>query len=113
MTRIPIKAALATVAFGALLGGCATTMETGPGYYHYDTGLARPSNSPAVYQEPTVTYREAPRAYNNPPEVYQEPGVTYREAPGAYNNPPVVIYDQPRLPYRSNSGAFTYQDHGQ
>jgi hypothetical protein len=92
MTRIPMKAALATAAFGALLGGCATTIEAGPGYYHYDTGIAHPSA---------------------PPVVYQEPGVTYREAPGAYNNPPIVVYDQPRLPYRSERSAFTYQEHGQ
>jgi hypothetical protein len=42
-----------------LLGGCATTIEAGPGYYHYDTGLARPSAPPVVYQEPAVVYRDS------------------------------------------------------
>ena len=54
MTRAPMKAIVATAAFGALLGGCATTIEAGPGYYHYDTGLARPSAPPVVSQEPAV-----------------------------------------------------------
>jgi hypothetical protein len=43
MRHVSMKPILATAAFGALLGGCATTVEMGPGYYHYDTGLARPT----------------------------------------------------------------------
>ena len=91
MTRIPMKAILATAAFGTLLGGCATAIEAGPGYYHYDT-----------------------RAAGTPPAVvYPEPGVTYRVPAGAYNTPPVVVYDQPTLVYRSGRGEFLYHDHGQ
>ena len=66
MKRISVKAILASAAFGALLTGCATSLEMGPGYYHYDTR--------AVHRgEPTYyTYRE-------PTVVYQEPTVVYRE----------------------------------
>ena len=83
---------LATAAFGALLGGCATTIQAGPGYYHYDSGLASPSAPAVVYQQPAVVYRE--------PAVVYEPTVVYR---GVYREPSVV--------YRSDS--FFYTDHGQ
>ena len=57
MRHVSMNAILGTVALGALVGGCATTMEVGPGYYHYDTGVARPNAPPVVYQEPAVVYR--------------------------------------------------------
>jgi hypothetical protein len=65
----PMKATLAAAGLAALLGGCATTVEMGPGYYRYDT---RVSTAPGVvvreravvYREPTTTYRE--------PVVYYE-----------------------------------------
>jgi len=54
---------IAAIAFGGLLTGCATTLEMGPGYYRYDSHLARTapayssySDSVVVYQPPAVTY---------------------------------------------------------
>jgi hypothetical protein len=92
-------------AFGALLGGCATTVETGPGYYHYDTRAA--GSPPAIVHEaPAVV-------------VHDEPAVVYREAPGVYSNPPVVygnppvVYSDPNLRYRYPRDSAPYQDHGQ
>ena len=73
MSRISIKSVLAAAAFGALLGGCATTVEMGPGYYHYDTGLAYSAPPAVVVHEPAVVYRE-------PAVVYREPAVVYRSA---------------------------------
>jgi hypothetical protein len=62
MNRISVKAILASAAFGALLTGCATSLEMGPGYYHYDTRAVHRSDyqSPAYYsyREPTVIYHE-------------------------------------------------------
>jgi hypothetical protein len=94
MRHVSMKPILATAAFGALLGGCATTVEMGPGYYHYDTGLARPTAPAAVYREPAVVYRE--------PAVVYEPTVVYR---GVYRESSVV--------YRYGRDSFFYTDHGQ
>ena len=47
------------------LGGCATSLEMGPGYYHYDTRI--------VGAAPVVTYT-APVAHKAPVVVH-EPGV--------------------------------------
>jgi hypothetical protein len=74
MRHVSMKLALAAATFGALLGGCATSVEMGPGYYHYDTGLAYRTAPAVVYQEPTVVYRE-------PAVTYREPAVVYRTAP--------------------------------
>jgi hypothetical protein len=94
MRHVSMKPILVTAAFGALLGGCATTLEVGPGYYHYDTGVARPIAPAALYQEPAVVYRE--------PAVVYEPTVVYR---GAYREPTRV--------YRYGRDSFFYTDHGQ
>ena len=94
MRHVSLKPILATAAFGALLGGCATTLEVGPGYYHYDTGVARPSAPAVVYQEPAVVYRE--------PAVVYEPTVVYRGA-----------YREPSRAYRYGRDSFFYTDHGQ
>jgi hypothetical protein len=96
-----MKPILATAAFGALLGGCATTLEVGPGYYHYDTGVARPSAPAVVYQQPPVVYQQPPVVYREPAVVY-EPTVVYR---GAYR-------EQNRV-YRYGRDSFFYTDHGQ
>jgi hypothetical protein len=88
-----MKAILGTMAFGTLLAGCATTVEMGPGYYHYDTGLARPSAPAVVYQQPAVVYQQ-------PAVVYREPTVVYR---GVYREPA----------YRFSNDASFYNDHGQ
>jgi hypothetical protein len=93
-----MKAILGTVVVGALVGGCVTTVEMGPGYYHYDTGLARPSAPPVVYQEPAVVYRE-------PAVVYREPTVVYRDS--------AVVYREPTVVYRTARDAAPYNDHGQ
>jgi hypothetical protein len=101
MRHVSMKPILATAAFGALLGGCATTLEVGPGYYHYDTGVARPSAPAVVYQQPPVVYQQPPVVYREPAVVY-EPTVVYR---GAYREPGVV--------YRYGRDSFFYTDHGQ
>jgi hypothetical protein len=96
-----MQAILGTMAVGTLLGGCATTVEMGPGYYHYDTGVAgvvRPSAPAVVYQEPAVVYRE-------PAVVYREPTVVYRD--------PAVVSFEPGVVYRPARDAFRYKDHGQ
>jgi len=85
MKRNSIGAILAASTFGVLLGGCATTVEMGPGYYHYDTG--------------PIAYRTAPAV------VYREPTVVYREH--------AVVYRQPAVVYRSATPAVLYNDHGQ
>jgi len=66
MKRIPKSGmipAIAAIAFGGLLTGCATTLEMGPGYYRYDSHLARAapaystySDSVVVYEPPAVRY---------------------------------------------------------
>ena len=104
MTRVPMKATLGTLALGALLGGCATTVEMGPGYYHYNTGLAAPS-APVVYQEPPVVYRAPAVVYREPALVYREPTVVYRDSPVVYRDPVVV--------YRLARDSAPYKDHGQ
>jgi len=98
MRHVSMKAILGTVAVGTLLGGCATTVEMGPGYYHYDTGVARPTAPPVVYQEPAVLYHE-------PAVVYRQPSVVYRD--------PGVVYYEPTVVYRSARDAALYKDHGQ
>jgi hypothetical protein len=92
MRHVSMKAILAASAFGALLTGCATTVEMGPGYYHYDTRAA---------------YRAAPTV------VYQEPAVVYRESAVVYQEPTVVYRSKPTVVYRSAQPAVLYNDHGQ
>ena len=105
MTHTSKIAIAGMAAFGALLGGCATTVETGPGYYHYDTRAA--GSPPAIVHEAPVVV------------VHDEPAVVYREAPGVYSNPPVVynnppvVYSDPNLRYRYPRDSASYQDHGQ
>ncbi len=116
MSRVSMKAILATVAVGALLGGCATTVEMGPGYYHYDTGIAPRSAPtvvapPVVYQEPAVVYRE-PIVVREPTVVYREPTVVYREPSVVYRDS-AVIYYEPTVVYRSPRDTVLYKDHGQ
>ena len=77
MNSISIKAVFATAVVGALLlGGCATTLDVGPGYYHYsyDAPVAYRTAPAVVTTTPTVVYRE-------PSLVYHEPTVVYRSAP--------------------------------
>ena len=74
MRHVSMKLVVAAAAFAALLGGCATSVEMGPGYYHYDTGLAYRTAPAVVYHEPAVVYRE-------PTVTYREPAVVYRSTP--------------------------------
>ncbi|HWZ72320.1 MAG TPA: hypothetical protein VN326_12715 [Casimicrobiaceae bacterium] len=105
MKRVSMKAVVGTLAVGALVGGCATSVEMGPGYYHYDTGLARPSTPPVVYQEPAVVYREPAVVYREPAVVYREPTVVYRDS--------AVVYREPTVVYRTARDVTPYHDHGQ
>jgi hypothetical protein len=99
MTRVPMKAILGTVALGALVGGCATTVEMGPGYYHYDVGVARPT-APAVVREQPVVVRQEPAV------VIQEPAVVYREPAVVYRDNSTFVYREPTIVYRDSSGTY-------
>ena len=70
MRRIAMKPIVAIAACGALLTGCATTLDVGPGYYHYDTHLSGAPAPRVVYTEPATVYRE-------PAVVYRESAVVY------------------------------------
>ena len=60
MRLVPMtKAVLAVAALGALTAGCATRLEMGPGYYHYDSRIANSVTVPASIDEPVVIYRES------------------------------------------------------
>ena len=72
MRRVSKQAILGTVALGALLGGCATTVEMGPGFYHYDVTPAH-SRAPVVYQQPTVVALREIAAGNVTVEMLREP----------------------------------------
>jgi len=78
MKPVSMKAVLAAMFAALALAGCATTLDVGPGYYHYNvdsvayrTAPAVVTTAPAVVTAPTVVYRE-------PTVVYREPAVTYR-----------------------------------
>lgn len=60
MRHAPIKALMAAGAVAMLTAGCATRLEMGPGYYHYDSRLASVEVAPAqvTVTEPVVVYRE-------------------------------------------------------
>jgi uncharacterized lipoprotein YmbA len=106
MRYVSMKPVLGTMALTALLAGCATTVEMGPGYYHYDVGAARVTTPPVVYQEPPVVYREPAVVYREQPTVvYREPGVVYRDS--------AVVYYEPTVVYRSSRSSLLYHDHGQ
>jgi hypothetical protein len=62
-----INAGLAAAALGALLAGCATTVEMGPGYYHWDTHAVDLSSA-----TPAATASEPKVAYQSPPVVVKE-----------------------------------------
>jgi len=67
-----MKAVLAAMFAALALAGCATTLDVGPGYYHYNVDSVAYRTAPAVVTTaPTVVYRE-------PTVVYREPAVTYR-----------------------------------
>ena len=60
MKLVPMtKAVLAVAAVGALRAGCATRLEMGPGYYHYDSRVAIQVTVPSTIDEPVVIYRES------------------------------------------------------
>jgi hypothetical protein len=96
MRRVPLI--VTTAAFGALLGGCATTLETGPGYYHYDTHAV--GNPPVlVHEAPAVVYH-APDVVTGPTAVVTGPPTVINGQPTVvYTNPP-VLYSQPGVIYQ-------------
>ncbi len=72
MKPVSMKAVLAAMFAALALAGCATTLDVGPGYYHYNVDSVAYRTAPAVVTTaPTVVYRE-------PTVVYREPAVTYR-----------------------------------
>jgi hypothetical protein len=81
MKRISIGAILAAVFGTLLLGGCATSLDMGPGYYHYDTGLAYRTAPAVVTTAPAVVTTAPTVVYREPSLVYHEPTVIYRSAP--------------------------------
>ena len=57
MKRTCMRTGLFAAAFGVLLTGCATTVEMGPGYYHWDThAVDLSSTHNATASEPKVAY---------------------------------------------------------
>ena len=55
---------IAAIAFGGLLTACATSLEMGPGYYRYDSHVARSySDTYPRYSDSVVVYRDAPVRY--------------------------------------------------
>ena len=61
MRRAFLKSAVAAVALGALVGGCATTVDMGGplGHYryHYDSRPVIHDEDALVYPAPSVVYR--------------------------------------------------------
>ena len=53
MARFAIKPIVAVAAVG-LLGGCATSMDVGPGYYRYDSHIA--GSEPRVVKPRGIQY---------------------------------------------------------
>lgn len=80
MKRTCMRTALAGAAFGLMLAGCATTVEMGPGYYHWDThAVDLSSTHKATAGEPKVAYQAQPAARDVHPmdrtaEVAPAPG---------------------------------------
>ena len=61
MRHATTKALLAAGAVALMTAGCATRLEFGPGYYHYDTRAAAAvevAPSTVTVTEPVVVYRE-------------------------------------------------------
>ena len=81
MKYVPMKTILATAIFSGLVAGCATTLDVGPGYYHYDTGLAYRTAPATVTTSPAVVTTSPTVVYREPAVVYREPTVVYRTAP--------------------------------
>jgi hypothetical protein len=81
MRHACVKAVLGAAALGALLAGCATTVEMGPGYYHWDT-RAVDLTRPADEVQPTVVVHEARQAVQPAPVVEASPAVPARPSVG-------------------------------
>ena len=81
MKPVSMKAILAAM-FGALaLAGCATTLDVGPGYYHYNVDSVAYRTAPAVVTTtPTVVTTSPTVVYREPTVVYREPTVVYRSS---------------------------------
>jgi hypothetical protein len=140
MKHVLSKAALAAVASGGLLAGCATTVDMGGplGHYRYDydsrpvisdSTVKVPAPAVTTYRErtvieptatytgPAVTYREPVTTYREPVVTYPEPAVTYREPLVTYRESriiyrPAITYYEPAVLLGYNP-SLPYQDHGQ
>jgi hypothetical protein len=86
MARFRIKPVVAVAAVG-FLGGCATSMDLGPGYYRYDTHIAG--------SEPRVVTTEHATVYQEPVAVYHDN--TY-VAPATASAPPATLVPQVAAP---------------
>src|SRR6478736_4405468 len=100
MTRVSLKTALAAAGIGALMTGCATTVDMGGplGHYryHYQSGVAYDATPTTVYRtEPTTVYKTTPTT------VYRTENETvYRTTPSTvYSTQPTVVYSEPTLVY--------------
>lgn len=84
MKRNCMKAGLAAAAMGAVLTGCATTVEMGPGYYHWDTrSVDLSSTTPtATASEPKAAYQGTPALVKETPPI-DDHVVRVAPAPGA------------------------------
>ena len=74
MNRTSSSIVLTATVSAALLAGCATTLDVGPGYYHYSYDVGARPEPAVVTTAPTVVTRE-------PAVVYREPAVVYRTTP--------------------------------
>jgi len=111
MRQFSTRAAMLAIATsGALLCGCATTVDMGPGYYRYDSRIADGTKPAVVQQAPTAV--EPAVVYREPAVVYREPTVVYRESATVYREP-TVIYREPAIASPEGSRNYYYHDHGQ
>ena len=85
MPRDSIKPIAAVAALGALLGGCATSWDVGPGYYRYDSHVV--GTAPAT----TTVVRTEPATVVEPAVVYREPATVISPAATANAPPPSLV----------------------
>jgi hypothetical protein len=114
MKQVSARVILAIAASGALLSGCATTIDMGPGYYRYDSRVAH--GAPAAVAQPTIqapTVVEPAVVYQEPAIVYREPTVVYREPTMVYRKPAAIYYREPAVIYPEPLDNHYFHDHGQ
>jgi hypothetical protein len=114
MQRISVKPIAAVAALGALLGGCATSWDVGPGYYRYDShviGTAPDRTTTVVKTEPATIVTPGVVA---PAVVYAEPATTVITPTATANAPAPSLVPQPAAlpssapPLTDTSPSATY-----